>query len=172
MAFDSYLPPNSLHQILYLLNSPATCLHKRNVCAVRDGQTCCCRQFLPPFEGRQQKVNRWTAVVSGMLFLPLACLFFLQKNSFPLVPLQYASRVLPGIRNWNSLCLVLFVRHLVRIPPPTHSWFRNVLWLPSLVSTHSITSLSPAHSLFSSFELSLSPLRFLLAVCSSVQGRW
>lgn len=55
--------------------------------------------------------------------------------------------------HWNSLRLVLFVRRSGRIPPPTHSWLRNVLWLPSQGSTHFITSLSPTRSSFFLFSL-------------------
>lgn len=124
-----------------------------------------CCQFLPPFwrrqeRERQRKVNRWTAAVYGLPYrtvqpagslisLPL----FLSKISLSPsfrcdVPVGFC------LEYWNSLCLVLFVRHSVRIPPPTHSWLRNVLRLPSQVSTHFITSLSP----FSFFILPLRPL--------------
>lgn len=45
----------------------------------------------------------------------------------------------------------------MRIPPPTHSWLRNVLRLPSQVSAHFITSLSPSRALFFLFSLTFPP---------------
>lgn len=110
----------------------------------------------------------------SLLVLSLACIFFPSKISLSPsfrcnVPVGYC------LEYWNSLCLVLFVRHSVRIPPPTHSWLRNVLWLPSQVSTHFITSLSP-RSLYVLFSFTfymfyLSPsLCPCLSLCSSFQG--
>lgn len=101
---------------------------------------------------------RFQAGLSGpcsLLVLSLAFLFFLPKS---LVPPSFRCDVPVGfcLEYWNSLCLVLFVRHSVRIPPPTHSWLRNVLRLPSQVSTHFITSLSPTRSLFFLFSLTFS----------------
>ena len=78
MAFDSPPPPSSssadsLHQILYLLNSPTTCLCRRNVCSVRPQQpplhaASFCLHFGSRRQERerQRKVNRWTAAVAGL----------------------------------------------------------------------------------------------------------
>lgn len=84
------------------------------------------------------------------LVLSLAFFLFILPKS-PLSP-SFRCVVPVGVffclEYWNSLCLVLFVRHSVRIPPPTHSWLRNVLRLPSQVFAHFITSWSPTHSSF------------------------
>lgn len=169
IAFDSPPPSftGSLHQILYLLNSPTTCLC-RGICLLSGPKNCygCC-QFLPSFwrrqkRERQRKVNRWTAAVLGLPYRtmqPAGSLI-----SLPLFPSKislspsFHCDVPVGfcLEYWNSLCLVLFVRHSVRIPPPTHSWLRNVLRLPSQVSTHFITSLCPNRSLFFLFSLTFS----------------
>lgn len=179
MAFaPTTTPPSasfadSLHQILYLLNSPTTCLCKRNVCvcAVREPTTttsttvppaaaaavtfCLHFGFRRQERERQRKVNRWTAAVTGLPYRavqPAGSLISLPPFSFQDLsfPPHSAAMCQWGfcLEYWNSLCLVLFVRLSVRIPPPTHSWLRNVLRLPSQVSTHFITSLPCARSLF------------------------
>lgn len=136
---------------------------------------------LPPFwrrqeRERQRKVNRWTAAVKGLPYRtvqPAGSLISLRifPSKIKLSP-SFRCNVPVGycLEYWNSLCLVLFVRHSVRIPPPTHSWLRNVLWLPSQVSTHFITSLSP-HSLVFLFSFTFYTFYLFPSSCPTLSAR-
>lgn len=147
------------------------------MCAVRaQGRRTAAASFCLHFEGgsRGRGKERLTAKTAAVLGIPYRTmqppgslisppLFPFRICLFPFIPLLCASGFLPEIGLWNNLCRVLFVRHSVRIPPPTHSWLRNVLRLPSQVSTHFITSLSPTHSLF---FLTFSPFSSSLHILS------